>query len=219
MREKLKKYGVLTLFLLAKSLVLLKNAAARIRLPFARRAIKTSGAFLLYILLWALSPLYRQSRLLKKRIFDFISAEHSRFLRSFSHHYALHLFMALIAIITVVSNLTARQADAENFGSGNLISSLVQTDEELLFNEGLIVPEITQQPEPTEDKKLAADYAARTFLNYTGETIFQPYLPSTEDSVAPRQNIEEYIVAEGNTLAGIAVSFHLQLNTILLANN
>ncbi|OGL59994.1 hypothetical protein A3H10_02355 [Candidatus Uhrbacteria bacterium RIFCSPLOWO2_12_FULL_46_10] len=218
MREKLKKYSVRALLLIAKSFIYLKSNLAHLRIPALNHAVKFVGGALLYVLLWILSPLYRQYRRLKKIIVDFWQTEHSRFLRYLSHRYVLHIFLLVITAVTIASNLTAKQAGAENFGAGSLVSKLVETDEELLFNEPPLPPDITDQQGTTEKQK-ANELISRTFLSYTGETVFQPYLPTTEESIAPRQNIEEYIVKEGDTLAGIAVKFHLQLNTILLTNN
>lgn len=218
MREKLKQFGVRALLLAAKSFVYLKNKIAQIRIPFAKRVLQVIGGPLLYALLWTLSPLYRQYRRGKRILIQFLETEHSRFLKSFSHRYALHLFLLAIAVVTVISNLTAKQAGAENFGAGSLVATLVQTDEDFLFNEPALPPELTnQQGTPATDKTNEA--LARTFLSYSGETVFQPYLPTTEESVAPRQSIEEYIVQTGDMPAGIAVKFRLQLTTLLLANN
>lgn len=218
MREKLKKYSVLALLLAAKSFVYLKNKIKEIHIPVAGRAAKLVVRSFLYALLWALAPLYRQYRRGKRILIQFLETEHSRFLKYFSHRYALHLFLLGITIITVVSNLTARQAGAENFGAGSLVSSFVETDEELLFNEPALPPDLSAPEGKTEPDKIN-EPLAHTFLSYTGETVFQPYLPITEESVAPRQSIEEYIVQTGDTPAGIAVKFRLQLTTLLLANN
>src|SRR3989338_4012264 len=216
MREKLKKYSVLALLLAAKSFVYLKNKIKEIHIPVAGRAAKLVVRSFLYALLWALAPLYRQYRRGKRILIQFLETEHSRFLKYFSNRYALHLFLLGITIITVVSNLTARQAGAENFGAGSLVSSFVGTDEELLFNEPALPPGLSAQEGKTEPDKIN-EPLAHTFLSYTGETVFQPYLPITEESVAPRQSIEEYIVQTGDTPAGIAVKFRLQLTTLLLA--
>lgn len=218
MREKLKKYSVRVLLLTAKSFVYLKNKIKEIRLPVAGRAVKATAGKVLYVILWLLSPLYRQYRRAKRILIRFFETEHSRFLKYFSHRYALHLFLLAIAAITVVSNVTARQAGAENFGADSLVSSLVETDEELLFNEPALPPDLGAPEGPTAPSK-TSEPTAHTFLSYTGETVFQPYLPTTEESIAPRQNIEEYIVQAGDTPAGIAVKFRLQLTTLLLTNN
>lgn len=218
MREKLKKYSVRALLLVAKSFVYLKNKLKEIHISAVGRVANLVAKPLLYALLWTLSPIYRQYRRVKRILIDFWATEHSRFLKSFSHRYALHIFLAAITAVVIVSNLTSKQAGAENFGAGSLVATLVQTDEDLLFNEPALPSELTNQPgAPTTDKTNEA--LARTFLSYSGETVFQPYLPTTEESVAPRQSIEEYIVQTGDTPAGIAVKFRLQLTTLLLSNN
>jgi LysM repeat protein len=219
MGRKLKKLGVTLLLLIAKSFVYLRSLLQGVRIPFLGRLLQTIGGPLLYAALWLLTPLYRQYRFLKRALNQVYVAGHSRLLKSLSHRYALHGFLLLIAAVTVISNLSAKQAGAENFGTGSLVSSLVETDEELLLEEPALPVDFGASPTKAPSTEKKEESLARTFLSYTGETIFQPYLPTTEDSVAPRQSIEEYIVQAGDTPAAIAVKFRLQLNTLLLANN
>ncbi|MFA5954163.1 MAG: peptidoglycan DD-metalloendopeptidase family protein [Patescibacteria group bacterium] len=217
MSRGLKKLGVKALLLVTKSFVYLQQQLQRGRGRFVGRALQKIGRGIIYAFLFAAAPLYgwyRRARRGVRRVFSGIS---SRWLRPFSHRYLLHGIIIALAVITVGANFTTPKAGAENFTTGQLVSDVIGVDEGLDLSGLPALPENAFATEPTpEDNSI--DNPPRTYLSYDGNAVFQPYLPFTETSVAPRTKIQEYTIKDGDTPAGIAAKFQLRLSTILDAN-
>jgi murein DD-endopeptidase MepM/ murein hydrolase activator NlpD len=216
MARGLKQITVRTLLLVAKSFIYFRQVLGRIHAPLLRRAFHVAGSATLYAALWLVSPLYRQYRRVRRAASAVFAAGPSPLLKSLSHRFVLHAFVLLVAALTATANLATAPAGAQDLGTGSLIFGLVETDEALPVD----LPVLPSEPAaPSAKPEPKAAPLARTYLSYAGDIVFQPYLPTTEDSLAPRQEILEYVVEAGDTPAGIAAKFRLQLPTLLLANN
>lgn len=218
MEGKIKVFALRSLLLVAKSFVYVrKQIAGLVRsLPFAA-PLQATGQATLRMVLWLVSPAYQLYRLTRQSLDRVYAAGHSYAMRSLSHRYVLHLAMLIITITTITSNLTLSPARAENFGPNSLIFDVVGgTDEDLTLDVGDLPPEATAET-PIDGAPNEAP-PRPGFLSSNGDIIFQPYFPTTQDSIAPRQSIEEYVVEDGDTLAGIAARFRLQLTTLLSSN-
>ncbi len=210
MGEKIKQFATRVALLVTKSFVYLWNTARTKTPPGIKRAIKTIARGLWRGALFILTPCYLVYRRGKQFVKNLLNNP-SPWLRPLSHRYALHGLILLIAAIAVYSNLTPIES-AESFANGRLILQLAQTTDtnDTDTTQVDVGQESTSTPTPAVEEPL---------LSSLGDADYQPYLPTTSSSVAPRERIEEYIVRDGDTLAGIAVKFHLQLDTILQANN
>jgi len=217
MGRKLKSLGIKILLLSTKSLVYLRNLLIH---KSIRPIINWSGNKLLYSSLTIVSPIYGiYCRLKRLTIKALEEVNHSKWLRPFSHRYLIHGLLILCALVAVTVNLETRRVGAETFGEGQLILNVVGYGEDSGLSGSATLPSnIDTLTPPTADNK-SNESPSRTYLSYTGEAVFQPYLPFTEISVAPRTRIEEYIVRDGDTLARIAIKFQLKIETILETNN
>jgi murein DD-endopeptidase MepM/ murein hydrolase activator NlpD len=208
----LQRFAVRLLLLLAKSFIYLSTAARRALPPTLAAALRRSGVTSLSLLVRLATPLYRRYRRLRRSLASVYERGHSWLLRSLSHRYAVHAAVVALAVLTATGNVT-RSATTDTVAfQRSLVSQLVESDEEF----GPALPfDLTAGPAGASETPLEL----QPFLSYAGAAIVQPYLPTTGVSVALRQNIEEYEVQEGDTLAGIATRYRLQLNTVLQANN
>lgn len=220
MVRRLKKLGVATLLLITKSFVYIGRHSLRLRLPALKWLVNNIGRIAWRVIILTALPIYQRYRQIRNDFKRVFATGHSYILRSISHRYILHAAIFLLAILTVYSNATTRQSAAADFGKESLIAQLVSTDEEYSLVSPAVAPDVSTSSDnaPTTPSS-SNETPARTFLSYSGNAVFQPYIPNTENSIAPRQRIEEYIVDEGDTLAGISAKFQLQLQTVLLTNN
>lgn len=208
----LKRAAVRLLLLVAKSFIYLYTAL-RQALPSALKVwLKRIVAVGLYALVTIATPLYRRYRRVRRAIAAVYATGHTYLLRSLSHRYVVHIAIISIAALTTISNVSLGATDESNGFRQSLISQLVETDEEF----GPPLP--LELPNAKPDEK-ETPLELQPFLSYAGAAVVQPYLPITGISVALRQNIESYEVQEGDTLAGIAARYRLQLATILQSNN
>ncbi|PJE75960.1 hypothetical protein COV04_02295 [Candidatus Uhrbacteria bacterium CG10_big_fil_rev_8_21_14_0_10_48_11] len=217
MSRGLKKLGVKTLLLVTKSFVYLRQQVQRGHGRFVGRLLQKMGRGSLYAILVVVAPLYgwyRRGRRGMRRVFGGVS---SRWLRPFSHRYLLHGITIMLALVTLGANMTTPKAGAQDFVIGQLVFNVIGVDEGLELNGLPALPDsaVTSAATP-EDTSI--ETPPRTYLSYDGNAVFQPYLPLTETSVAPRTKIQEYTVADGDTPAGIAAKFQLRLTTLLDAN-
>lgn len=213
MGKKIKQFAARIALLVTKSFVYLWTSARENTPTELKRAIKSSARRVGRGVLFLLTPFYLIYRRVKRFGREFLDNP-SPWLRPLSHRYTLHILILVIAGIALYANITPTEG-AESFGQGRLILQLAQnngandvagvspSDTEVDTNATPTTPSTGDQP----------------LLSDLGDSAFQPYLPTTSSSVAPRQRVEEYIVRPGDTLAGIAVRFHLQLSTILQTNN
>ena len=222
MRRHLKKFGIAALLLVAKSFVYMRQLLQRLPASRLGAALRTAGQFLLrgLVVIVAL-PGYHLTRRLHNDCRRVFTAGHSYLLRSVSHRYILHLAILTLALLTAYDNLITQPAGAAALGQqASLIFSIVgANNEDLSPSLPTIDTSTPDQETPSSTETAQPQALGRTFLSYSGEAVFQPYLPTTESSVAPRQQIEGYVVEAGDTLASIALKFRLQLQTVLLANN
>lgn len=217
MLAKLKILGVKTLLLLTKGFISLRNNLAKI--PYVSDAFKRMARFFYLGTLYLLTPVYGLYRRGKRTVKKWLGDEPLTWIRPFTHRYLLHVIIALITFTTLYSNLSTPTVSAEGFGEGRLISQVIGIDnyEEGLRDSPALPDYIIRQLE--NEGEIVVSTPSRTFVNSSGEAVFQPYLPLTEESVAKRTKVETYTVEGGDTLGGIAAKFQIQLTTLLYANN
>lgn len=216
MSDKFKQLGARLLLLITKSFLYL-GTTLRERTPSSViKTIKSFGWRVSYVALVAISPFYRVYRRVRRSL-DRLLDNPSPWLRPLSHRYALHALILVVAGVSIYSNVNP-VSGAENFGEGRLVLQILHNNSSSDIPGFL--PTIDPEQEGIDDTLgTTDDVPPQPLMSYTGESVFQPYLPTTANSVAPRQRIEEYIVQNGDTPAGIAAKFHLQLSTLLQTNN
>jgi murein DD-endopeptidase MepM/ murein hydrolase activator NlpD len=214
MRNKLENLGLRLLLLLTKGFVYLWQAALKPLWQRLKKPLLIYGEWVIYIILITLTPVYSLYRRVKRLILE-LKLSPAPLLKLLVHRYSLHSLIIFLACLTVYSNVTFSQAAINEQTADPLILSLIEQevpDEPL----DLPTPE-SEDPNETGGGGIDDD-AISPLLSYDGESAYQPYLPSTGTSSAPRQGLEEYLVEEGDTLAAIAAKFRIKLETILSTN-
>ena len=155
------------------------------------------------------------------------SGSRKKLLYLFSNRWVTHVSIILIALVVVVVNLKGSSVRAEGFGEQSLLYGLVSdqlapsveevtaesniVDREIpdYFGSGLITGTLGTDSHSVEDS-----YVTTTI----GGAIVAPVLVESKPSVAPRADVESYIIVSGDTLGGVAERFGLSLNSLLWAN-
>lgn len=216
MGEQLKKLGVRLLLLATKSFVYLWQTVGRAVVDMLRAPMALLGRASLYATLFSLAPLYNVWRRFKK-ILETARRSPAPWLRPFVHRYALHTLTILLALITLYGNVARSLAAEDDDNHRQLILDLVESDEafELV---GLPPAPDSGFSNLSETNGGTDEDATSPLLSYMGEAAFQPYFPVTGTSIAPRRAVEQYTVADGDTIAGIAAKFRLKIETLLETN-
>lgn len=147
-----------------------------------------------------------------------------------SNRYLFHAVLALATIVTVVMNIQARQALAQDVGQNSLLYALATDSEVEIVRETareaapsphlsylgsgtlVAVPHIDFDYDET-DQEVAS-------LSVPG-TISAPEIPDSTTGAprAPRTRTETYIVKDGDTIGSIAQDFNVNVGTLLWNNN
>lgn len=185
------------------------------------------------ILTILLVPMYRAGFASRRHIVHWYRPAKSRFMFFVTNRAMMH-----VAILGVVSGTVAI----------NLSMGTVRAETLDAFNKSLAYAVITQEESPVVEEYADMDVAAlrgdvasylsegslspvlgasdgqdSVFVNTAslvgGGSLAVPVLSGSSASVAPRDGVETYIVAEGDTLSTIASRFGISVNTVLWANN
>lgn len=142
--------------------------------------------------------------------------------------FILHFSVMVITLATAGHGLYAQVRPPENFGTKNLLNTLVSQDEELAADSDFIEVVGPYQParlyleqknylaaQPKEERQITE------VLPPTPKTEGYLALQSTEFYTIPetRNTVIEYIIQPGDTVSDLAEQFSLSVNTILWANN
>lgn len=143
--------------------------------------------------------------------------------------YLFHGVLAVAAISTVVLNLQAQQANAQDVGKNSLLYALAtNSDVE-------IVQEAAPDAIPKESKYVTGALEAVPHVDFDYSTdeptqqiadlsvpgaISANLLPEGPGgSTVPRTKTDTYVVKEGDTIGSIAQKFNVNVGTILWSNN
>ncbi len=184
-------------------------------------------------LLVGVLPVYRVGFASRKHVSHWYRPVKSRFMFFMTNRAMMH-----VAILSVVGGTVAI----------NLGMDTVRAETLEAFNKSLIYAVITQEESPMVEEYADMDPAALrgSAMNYLSDASLSPIPGATDGqdsmfvntaslagggalevavpsgssaSVAPRDGVETYIVAEGDTLSTIAARFGISMNTVLWANN
>ncbi len=142
-----------------------------------------------------------------------------------------HMFHTVAIGIAVAASIVNFQLDdvrAETYGERSLMYGLVTNNTEQLIDQYADV-EVFAQATPVKYLSagvlvapLATGEETEGMVTSTvvgGGALSSLALSEGSASVAPRDEIEEYIVADGDTLSTVAAQYGISLNTLLWANS
>lgn len=186
----------------------------------------TRGAWRIFIRT-ILVPVYRVGFFARRTTGRVLLPAKHRAIYLVSNRYAIHAAVIAIAAITSGVNLSGSEVQAESFGKDSLLYSLVSEEDNSVVE--VIAAANLREPQTSsymDDPSVDAS-SLHIDLNYVGEdyvttsvgTLSTPTLLGSNASVAPRTEIERYVVQDGDTLGGVAERFGLSLSTILWAND
>jgi LysM repeat protein len=167
-------------------------------------------------------PLYRVFFLLRRFVQRLVRPAKHRFTYIISNKYAGHALIVFIVFSVGYVNLQARDVRAETFGQESLLYQLVAADDanivEVVEAGDLAVTVGTQSSYLTDSVLDARRYVDIDDLE--GFTTTEVGAPAdTRPEVPEREEIEVYVVQEGDTIGQIAERFGLNISTILWSNN
>lgn len=222
LRQALNHYALVALRALARGKNLLLKAAK----PLAP-AVSASGRF---IARWIILPIYRSVLMLRLRLGRFALSVRGIVFLVFTHRFVLHGVVAAVCVVTIASQLQARQANA--FESGrSLLYALVTDGEDAVIEEDAR-PELARKDSnylgsETIIADLGVDYDydeaddIQADLTVPGSIAL---LPGAEDQGIPgdvqiqRTTTETYVIQPGDVISTIASRYGVTVGTILWAN-
>jgi len=192
-----------------------------VRAPF--RAV---GRFLLRMIG---VPIYRTFFMIKRHSSGAILPAKRRLLYLISNRYTLHVAVLVIVAVVGIVNLGSSEVRAETFGKDSMLYALVSGEDfdavEVVAAEGSLV----NMPSSYMDDA-AIDPRSHLDLNYSGEGYVTTAVGTalaiasvtpieTTNIIPTRNDIEDYVVEEGDVLGSISDKFGLSLSTLLWAND
>lgn len=140
--------------------------------------------------------------------------------------YVIHFLIIVIALLVVTNNLSAKEVKIEEFGQKTILSNLVQNEEEqdVVETAESIVKKTTYLDDTgvlKSQNTLGEEEIETGVMSTTeqGTALLKPNIPTTEAAGQPREKIETYEVAGGDTISTIAAKFGISTQSILWANN
>lgn len=200
-----------------------RHLGPSLRMAFS--PLRAVGRFLFRLLL---VHLYRLGFLLHRNTARVYVPAKDRVLYVFSNRYAIHV--AIVAIATIVStvNFSGSEVRAENFGERSTLYALVAGDDSLIVEE--VSAEDIYEPEYSsylgEGLIVAETYTEEGFYEENvvattigGSSLMSPTISEADESVAPRQDVDTYVVQGGDTISSISEDFGVSTSTVLWAND
>ncbi|PIQ67304.1 hypothetical protein COY25_03195 [Candidatus Uhrbacteria bacterium CG_4_10_14_0_2_um_filter_41_7] len=183
------------------------------------------GRFLMHIIVL---PAYRLLYNIRRHFDRLYGPARNKFMILVTNRYSIHVIIGTIAIITGILNLQTGEVRAETFGERSLMYGLVTKQQ------NTIVEEYAYSENNVE--RLAVNYRESNALSpsshgllvvsqdnaispLTAGTIASPVISKRSDSVAPREEIIEYVMVSGDSLSTIAEKFGISVNTLLWSND
>jgi len=210
----------------------LVNIRALIRLkPYATGAIRILlKPFLLswhFFIDFIIVPLYRLTYGIRKQLNKVYGPARNKIMLFITNRYVVHVIMISITILATVMNLHVSDVRAENFGSESLMYKLASNQDVLLIedtkNDSVVFSQtrMAYQPVTTLTATVKDDVLTEiSNIQLVGSgTISTPTITDGSDSIAPRTEIEKYVVESGDTISVIAEKFGISTSTILWEND
>lgn len=181
-----------------------------------------------------LLPIYRMATAFRLRVDRLASPARNFFVSFLTNRYLFHVMIVAIAIVTVTSNLAARQARAQDVGETSILYGMAadQSNRTTVENggPGALVPDsrYTGSSSLVASADIDFDYGNAASPDVIPQAIPDAIAPanlvpsvSTGEPAAPsvqRTETVNYVVKDGDTLAAIAQRMGVDVGTILWAN-
>ena len=226
----LKKAGIKLLVGLLNGLVHLKNLTVFILTWTVIKPLWWLGKTVLFSFA---VKIYKIALVIKIRWWDkFYAPIKTKFIYPLTRRYVIHSVIILIALLSIASNISAKEVSLENaeqIGQKSILFALAYEEaEEILVQEmaetggvktlsylgrdtGAAPPTGTFSDKQLNDLSLATISGDSALLN--------PNLSSTSLNLNSRTKVAEYTVQEGDVIGAIAEKFGISVNSVLWANN
>ncbi|MBI4714203.1 M23 family metallopeptidase [Candidatus Uhrbacteria bacterium] len=167
--------------------------------------------------------MYRFTFFIRHLIYRIARPTKHKLLRIITNRYTVHAMMVILVGAVVFVNFGTREVRAQTFGQKSILYSLVAVDD--LQTVDVVTASdrvVTTGTNVAYLKDTILDASTHVDLNYFDESYVTPTTGAegtTVPSVPVREEIEIYVVQEGDTLGQISEKFGLNLSTVLWANN
>jgi len=195
--------------------------------PLSRAIIRPLAAPGRFLVRTVGIPLFRAFFYLKRQFSRLVLPAKHRLLYLVSNRYAIHVAVIGVAAVTSSLSLGGSEVRAEDFGQHSMLYALVSENEaevvEVVEAADIEEPKIVSYMEdPVVDAMAHIDVAdiGDDYVTTTvgGSALAAPAIQDSAASVAPRTEVESYVVQEGDTLGGISEQYGLSLSSLLWAN-
>ncbi len=185
-------------------------------LTFLTTPLRAVGRFLFTFIL---VPTFHGILLARRGIRRLYLPAKNKLLFLFTNRYAIHGAIILVSIFSVSTNVRAGQIQTDALGGRSVLVTILGADspdvviEVAASNEPLLPPVFYRESVALESTVAPDLESILAFDELTASPT------TTKPSSAKRTTIEEYVVAEGDTIGTIAEQFDLSITTILWSNN
>lgn len=190
------------------------------------RPFKRTGLFVISTIF---VPLYHVFYIAKKQFDRAWRPAKNRFMVFVTNRYAIHVTISIIALVAVGLNIGTQEVRAEVFGEQSLMYALAtDQDSQIIEEYASDNVAIAYAPVSYREQTGISAFARNTDGNVQGTlpvsvlgggALTTPTISEGAESVAPRTDVEIYVVKGGDTLSTIASQFGISLNTLLWAND
>src|SRR5687767_7224495 len=189
--------------------------------------------------------LYQGYRLTKKSLVALTEPMRDRAMSLLANRYAIHAVVIVLVFSVTATNIYASDgAQSEDATQKSILGSLTQSEEEavvveeaaaggpnvngpeevsylgnqaLSSHDGASVVSLADE-EGIDDEQYIDDEAELELVSPMANAVRVQPQPEEEETPSTRTRVEEYTVAEGDTLGSIARQFGLRTETLLVAN-
>jgi murein DD-endopeptidase MepM/ murein hydrolase activator NlpD len=184
--------------------------------------------------------LYQGYRLIKKSLVALTEPMRDRAMSLLANRYAIHAVVIVLVFAVTATNIYASDGgQSEDATQKSILGGLTQNEEEAVVVEGAVTNQNVNGPEDVsylgsqalsshdgvsandeqgiDDEQYVDDETELQLAPMANAVRVQPQ-PEENETPSTRTRVEEYTVAEGDTLGSIARQFGLRTETLLAAN-
>lgn len=191
------------------------------------------------IIIPIIALLYKTYRLLKKALLAVTEPMRDRAMSLLANRYAIHAVVILVVFSVTATNIYASDgATQTDEGQKSILGGLTQSEEEAvvvetvasnanvngpqdvsyLGGQALSPHDAASNDDGLDDEVYVDDAAELDLVSPMANAVRIQPQPDEESAPPTRTRVEEYTVAEGDTLGSIARQFGLRTETLLAAN-
>jgi murein DD-endopeptidase MepM/ murein hydrolase activator NlpD len=222
-RLTLKQFAVKALLAILRGFVLVKRHIG----PMSRAVVAPFLALGRFLVSIVGVPVYRLVFWIRRSSSRFLMPAKNRAVYFVTNRYAIHAAVIGVAAATSVLNMNDRVVHAETFASHSMLFALVAGSDQNAIEEVFASdddPTVASSPfhDGIVDSSfhMDMDFADASYVTTaTGDgAISTPIVSDNADSLAPRTEVEKYVVQDGDVLGAISEKYGLSLSSLLWAN-